>query len=157
MPTGREARRDRWTAGGLAVLGLAYLHANRRYALDSLAAPGPGAFPLVAGLALLALAGCQVIATLRGPSAAHVSSVEPERSPERRGPLLMGGLLVAYAASVGTLGFLAASFVLVVLAARLMGLPGWWRPALLATGVTAAVHLIFSAWLGVPLPAGPLG
>jgi len=50
------ARRDHWSALGLAVLALGYLLAGRRYPLDTLATPGPGIFPLAAGLALLALA-----------------------------------------------------------------------------------------------------
>ncbi|HSE92689.1 MAG TPA: tripartite tricarboxylate transporter TctB family protein [Methylomirabilota bacterium] len=190
MTSGRDARRDRWSAAGLAVLALGYLYAARQYPLDSLAAPGPGVFPLAAGLALLVLAGCQAIATLRrhwqqehgsgaGPRSGpgHTSGAgrgseptdglgtmhgaEPRREPgdtSRRGaPLMMAILLVVYAGSVGVLGFLPASCALIVLATRLMGVPGWWRPTLLATGVTAATYLIFAVWLGVPLPSGPLG
>lgn len=157
MPLGPELRRDRWTGAGLAVLGLAYLYANRRYALDSLATPGPGVFPLAAGLAVLVLAGYQAIATGWGPArrtAGEASPIGGGRPPERVAALLMSGLLLLYAASIGTLGFLAASFALVVLASRLMGVPRWWRPALIAAGVTGGVYVIFSVWLGVPLPAG---
>ena len=50
------ATRDRWSALGLAALALAYLSAGRQYPLDTLAAPGPGVFPLAAGIALLAAA-----------------------------------------------------------------------------------------------------
>lgn len=152
MAPGPGARRDRWSAAGLAVLAAAYLAANLRYPLDTLAAPGPGAFPLAAGVALLVLAGWQaVVPALGGDRAAEVTS------RRRRNPLLMIGLLGLYAASLGGLGFLASSFVLVLLAARLMGAPGWMRPTMLALGVTIAVWLVFVIWLGVPLPAGSLG
>jgi putative tricarboxylic transport membrane protein len=151
MSPGAGARRDRWSAAGLAVLAAAYLVANLRYSLDTLAAPGPGVFPLAAGVALLVLAGWQVIVPARGPDRAAEVASRP------RNPLLMTGLLGLYAASLGVLVFLPSSFVLVLLAARLMGAPGWMRPAMLALGVTIATWLVFVVWLGVPLPAGWLG
>jgi putative tricarboxylic transport membrane protein len=148
MSPGAGARRDRWSAAGLAVLAAAYLVANLRYSLDTLAAPGPGVFPLAAGVALLVLAGWQVVVPARGPDRAAEVASRP------RNPLLMTGLLGLYAASLGVLGFLPSSFVLVLLAARLMGAPGWMRPAMLALGITIATWLVFVVWLGVPLPAG---
>jgi hypothetical protein len=151
MSPGAGARRDRWSAAGLAVLAAAYLVANLRYSLDALAAPGPGVFPLAAGVALLVLAGWQAVVPARGPDRAAEVASRP------RNPLLMIGLLGLYAASLGVLGFLPSSFVLVLLAARLMGAPGWMRPAMLALGVTIATWLVFVVWLGVPLPAGWLG
>ncbi|MGH7323176.1 MAG: tripartite tricarboxylate transporter TctB family protein [Candidatus Rokuibacteriota bacterium] len=166
MASGPEARRDRWSVAGLAVLALAYLYASRQYPLDALATPGPGVVPLVAGVALLLLASWQLVAPGHRRERAEPSVDSREvadqppvrrasaRAPGRHDQFLMVGLLVAYAASLGILGFLAASFALVVLAARLMGAPGWWRPALLAAGVTVATYLLFAVWLGLPLPAG---
>jgi hypothetical protein len=69
----------------------------------------------------------------------------------------MIGLLALYAGALGVLGFLASSFVLVLLTARLMGATGWRRPAVLALGVTVASYVVFVIWLGVPLPAGWFG
>ena len=140
------ARRDHWSALGLAVLALGYLLAGRRYPLDTLATPGPGMFPLAAGLALLALAVWQLVAAGRSaPDPAGGGAVP-------RAPLIMCAVLVLYAAALPVLGFLLTSFALVIVAARLMGLDGWWRPAALALGVTAASRLLFGTWLGVPLP-----
>lgn len=135
---------DRWSAAVLAVVAVLYLLLGRRYPLDSLATPGPGIFPLAAGVALLAVAVWQFAA---GRS-------QPPREPSSRRPalLLMSVVLVAYAAFLPVLGFALASFALVAIAARLMGLPGWWRPAALALGVTAVSLLLFARWLGVPLP-----
>jgi hypothetical protein len=148
------ARRDRWSAVGLAAVALGYLLSGRRYALDTLATPGPGIFPLAAGLALLALAVWQFmaagrIAAPRTPAARP--AVDAPAPALTRTPQIMTAVLVAYAAALPVVGFLPASFVLVVVAARLMGLPGWWRPAALALGVTVACHVIFVTWLGVPL------
>jgi putative tricarboxylic transport membrane protein len=141
--------RDRWSALGLAVIALGYLLAGRRYALDTLAAPGPGVFPLAGGLALLALAAWQFATAGR---IARPPTADAREASRGRVPLVMAVVLILYAAALPVVGFLLASFVLVLVAARLMGLPGWWRPAALALGVVAVSRVVFVTWLGVPLP-----
>ena len=142
------ARRDRWSAVGLAVLATAYLAAARAYPLDTLAVPGPGVVPLAAGGALLALAAWQFTAARRSPP----DDAETAGTPPPWSPLAMVAVLGLYAAALPRLGFLITSFALVFAAARLMGLGGWWRPIALALGATALGRVIFVSWLGVPLP-----
>jgi hypothetical protein len=144
-----RSRRDQWSAAGLAALALAYLLAGRRYPLDTLATPGPGIFPLAAGLALLALAVWQFLAARR---LAPPPSGETDEIGITRAPLIMVVVLVLYAATLPRLGFTLTSFGLVLAAAWLMGLRGWWRPVVLALGVTVISRVIFGLWLGVPLP-----
>ena len=141
------ARRDRWSAVGLALLATTYLVAGRAYPLDTLAVPGPGVVPLVAGLVLLALAGWQLAAARQPADEAATTGV-----PLAFTPLALATVLVLYAATLPRLGFGLASFGLVFAAARLMGLGGWWRPTVLALGATVLSHVIFVTWLGVPLP-----
>ena len=153
MPHGSGARRDLLSAAGLGLVAVVYLAAGRSYPLDTLAAPGPGVFPLAAGaLALLLAVGQIAGAVVRRQDA----GAEPPQSTSRRDLASMVVLLVAYAAAVGTVGFLMSSLVLVALASRLLGARGWRRPVALAVGVTAVAWVIFVAWLGVPLPAGLL-
>lgn len=140
------ATRDRWSALGLAALALAYLSAGRQYPLDTLAAPGPGVFPLAAGIALLAAAVWMLAAVGRG--GADADGDAPPPAP----PLALSAALMLFVAAVPFTGFLAASLALVVVAARLMGLPGWWRPLALGTGVVLVARVVFVGWLGVPLP-----
>jgi hypothetical protein len=170
--------RDRWSAAALALVAIAYLFAARRYPLDTLATPGPGVMPLAAGLAVLAAAIWLFVMTGRvgatrsstRPPAAQAGLADPATTgglPEARvaptrpiprldavsrAPLLLAGALVLYAALLPRVGFSVSSFALVVIAARLMGLPGWWRPVVLALGLIAASHVVFVRWLGVALP-----
>ncbi|HEU4368410.1 MAG TPA: tripartite tricarboxylate transporter TctB family protein, partial [Methylomirabilota bacterium] len=117
MGPDRHARRDRWCAAGLGLFAVGYLAAGRGYSLDTLAAPGPGVFPLAAGLVLLTVAIWQFAAAgrQRPPDA-------PAAAPRPRTPLVLAGALVLYAAAFPRLGFLVTSFALVFVAARLMGL-----------------------------------
>jgi putative tricarboxylic transport membrane protein len=140
--------RDRWSAVGLALLAIGYLLAARRYPLDTLATPGPGIFPVIAGVGLLAAALWQLAA-----AAATDAADGPPMAPLRlAAPAITGVVLILYAIAFPRLGFLASSFALVAGVSRLMGLTGWWRPAALALRITAASHVVFARWLGVPLP-----
>jgi hypothetical protein len=138
--------RDRWSAVGLALLAVGYLLAARRYPLDTLTTPGPGIFPLMAGVGLLAVALWQLAAN------GGASGGPPAATRGLAASAMTGLVLVLYALALPRAGFLASSFALVVIVSRLMGLAGWWRPAALALGVTAASHAVFARWLGVPLP-----
>ena len=146
MRPGSATRRDQWSALGLAVLAVGYLLAGRSYPLDTLTTPGPGIFPLAAGVALLALAIWQFLVARRSAPDRVDGGAVP------RTPLVMSVVLALYAATLPVLGFTLTSFVLVFVAARLMGLAGWGRPAVLALGVTLASRVLFVTWLGVPLP-----
>jgi len=116
--------------------------------------------PHGSGLALLALAvWLFVVAGAARPARAEggrfkarAAPTEPAPSRARWSPVVLAVALVLYAALLPRLGFVVASFALVVVASRLMGAPGWWRPALLALSVTGVGYLLFARWLGVPLP-----
>lgn len=142
------------SGAALAVVGAAYLVENRRYSLDTLAAPGPGVFPIAAGVLLVALACGQVVAAWRDAGATPRAE-EPPPEP-RTTPFVMIGVLAVYAAAIGWVGFFAATFAVVIVASRLLGAHGWLRPLALATGVVVASYVLFVVWLHVPLPTGLL-
>jgi hypothetical protein len=157
MRRSREARRDLLSAGGLAVFAVAYLVANRTYPLDTLATPGPGVFPLAAGLLLLGVAtGQAAVAQRARPEPAAPPAPPDEAGSARRRVWALGAVLGGYVMAAGAVGFLEASFALVFAASRLLGAPGWLRPAALALAATVAAYVLFVAWLGVPLPRGLL-
>src|SRR5262245_47856918 len=111
MSPSPEARRDFLSAAGLAVVAATYLVANRAYPLDSLATPGPGVFPLLAGLLMLGAAAGQAVAAMRPQP-----PVTPGRgeSPGRRRVLILKAILIGYPIAAGAIGFLTASFAVVL-------------------------------------------
>jgi hypothetical protein len=159
-----EARGALLSGAVLVVVAGAYLLANLRHPLDTLANPGPGVFPLAAALLLLALAAMQLgravgaLVRARGiPSsdpAAHAGGGADQAPANQRAPSLMMAILVGYLVVVSRIGFLSSSFVLVVLCSRLMGTRGWRGPIALALGVVLCCYLLFVVWLKVPLPTG---
>ncbi|HEU5322494.1 MAG TPA: tripartite tricarboxylate transporter TctB family protein [Methylomirabilota bacterium] len=157
MADGTGTARGWLGAAVLVAAGLVYLLLNRAYPLDTLATPGPGIFPLAGGALLVAAAAWELATAWRSRGRAPGPPAEAAAAPPgERAALALIGVLVVYVAVLGRLGFFAASFVLVVVASRLTGAPGWRRPLALALGVTAGSYVLFAVWLGVPLPAGLL-
>jgi hypothetical protein len=113
-------------------------------------APQSGFMPLIYGLALIGfsamIAGTRIIA----PDA------PPAREPVSK-PLLVLAALAAAVVGLEAAGFGIAVFALLtflfVVVERLPVLAS----SLTAASTTAALILLFRAWLGVPLPKGPLG
>src|SRR3989442_9233498 len=94
---------------------MAYLLGDRRYPIDTLATPGPGLFPLMAGLALLALAAWQFATAgsrARAPVQPASTTLQAVEPPALRPPLVMVGILIVYAALLPLLGFFPASLPL---------------------------------------------
>ncbi len=127
-------------AFGLFVMGMA-----RSYPFGTTTRMGPGFFPLVLA-ALLAILG--LIIAVRGCLA---------RGGETIGPLAWKPLLLVLAATVlyGLLvkeaGFIAVTFVAVLLSARASRHGGLIPRLLLAAATTLCCILIFITGLGLPL------
>lgn len=113
-------------------------------------APDAGFLPLIYGVLLVALSLAVLAAELRQPAAA------PDAEPVGK-PLLVLGAVAACVVGVEVAGFGPAIFLLL---AFLFGVVERQPPLLavpVAAAVAAAILLVFSVWLGVPLPVGPLG
>ena len=165
MDRSGDPRKDSLSGAVLLLMGAGYLWYDLRYPLDTLDNPGPGIFPLAAGLLLVSLAALQLVrcgrALLARPGATPgdpraCPGSPPDQARAERAPWLMVGILVLYLMVVNWMGFQASTFILVVLCSKLMGTPGWTRPIALAAGLLLACHVLFSVWLKLPLPTGTL-
>lgn len=146
-------RRDPWAAGVLLCFGLAAIVEARRLAVGEAGQPGPGFFPF-----WLAVAFTLVTAALFVLSFRSRQEVESVSEPVRWRPLGLTFLsLLGYALALEPLGFLLATFLLMLVLFRSVEPLGW--PAAvggsLATSLLA--YALFKVWLQVQLPAGPWG
>jgi hypothetical protein len=160
-----DPRKDLWSSAVLLLIGGGYLLYDLRYALDTLANPGPGVFPLAVGLLLMSLGAAQLFQSGRllltrraaKPDSPLDSPAEPPKEAwAERVPWLMVGILILYLMVVSWIGFLTSTFALVILCSKLMGTRGWIGPIALAVGILVSCHFLFSVWLHVPLPTGYL-
>ena len=143
--------RDRGAAAVLLVFGLIALEEARRLRFGSLARPGPGFFPVILAAAFSLVCVGLLVAALR----AHDAGPPPAGQLGWPKILAAMGALFVYAFLLEPIGFVAATFALLLFFFRVVERQRW-LPALAGSLVTACVtYLVFKVWLNVQLPAGP--
>jgi putative tricarboxylic transport membrane protein len=148
-------QRTRVACGGfLLVLGLVALVESARIKDDW---PGARLVPAVLGLALVGLGAAHLVpARAAAPGAGQDVPAWPDPAGWRRVGFALA-VLAGYVAVLPVAGFLVATALFALVLLRLLGGYGW--PATLAGAAAIAVvgEVVFSHWLGMPLPRGPLG
>ena len=132
------------------AFGMAALVISQDYTLGTAARMGPGYFPRLLGILLVAGGALQVLISLR-------TNPEAERPEWHWRPLLI--VLVGVAAFMGLapyLGVILAGFVLVFIAS-FASAEFRWKEALISGAVQGvAAVLVFIYGLGMPLPVWPI-
>lgn len=118
--------------------------------------PGSGFILFWVGLAMAALALALLVQSLW--PGADAASIGAAFGKGRWGKVIyVVALLIAYTAVLDTLGFVVATFALLVVLFKTVE-PQSWRVALAGSALaTASAWALFVAWLGTQLPAGLLG
>lgn len=142
-------------AAALALLSGYILLAASRLNLGSVRVPQTGFFPRVLAVLLVLLAVIELVRALRqGPSAAAPGKIEIE-GWFRIGATLT--IMAGFALILERLGFLLATFLLMVLLLRAIEAPRWPKAIVVALLASLISYGLFAWLLGVPLPAGILG
>jgi hypothetical protein len=151
-------------AGVMLAVGLVYGIMALNMPRGRLSYPGPGLFPTIVGIFLIATAlGCLIQEVLprkrgAGPTASPLpdrdSAAPPRRNVQKTFQLM--ALMIGYALALKPLGFLICIGVFLIVAIRVFGYRRW-VPALAMAAVIASIsYATFVLWLKVPLPAGIL-
>jgi putative tricarboxylic transport membrane protein len=141
----------------LFVFGAATVALALQLPLGTLRMPGTGFFPLVLGLLLVALAAAQGVRLFlaKAPAPAAAAPAPPPDGATRRVALFIGVIALA-TLLLQPAGYVVATLVLMVGLLRALGV-AWGACALIAASSAVASHFVFVRWLGIPMPAGPLG
>lgn len=126
-----------------------------KYGVGSLSEPGPGFFPLAAGLMLSLTAIGHLAQLIRKPSSSTPEGTLWAEARWGRGVAVLVGLIL-YAFTVNFLGYIIATFLLMLV---FFSLYDWkkWRMALIGSLVVISVtYMVFCVWLKVQFPAGLL-
>ena len=145
--------RDRLPTAVLLAFGLVALEEARKLRFGSIARPGPGFFPVVLAAAFSLVCLVLLVGAVRGrdedaPVAARLGWAKIVAT--------MAALFV-YALVLEVVGFVAATFALLLFFFRALERQRW--PLALAGSLVTALltYLVFKVWLNVQLPAGPWG
>ena len=144
-------RRD--LVSGLVWLAVAIVVAVQGFSLKlgSLNRPGPGFFPFWGGVVLGLLSVILVVNALRRDTAGASSRLEWSSKS-----LVVAGAILAYVLLLESLGFVAVTFLFLLLLFRLER-RGWAQSGLSAAAGAFATYVLFQLWLKTQLPAGPFG
>jgi hypothetical protein len=95
-------------------------------------------------------------AVRRGPISLFWSERSAEAAPFGK-PLLVLAAVGAAVVGVAAAGFGVATFLMLFFLFAVVEKRSVLKSAIVSAATAAALILIFRTWLGVPLPAGPLG
>ena len=144
------ARADRIWGMVLLLFGGVYLVEGIRIPPAAIGDPlGPRTFPTVLGVVLLV---CGAILLCR-PQRRKAAVIERKLFVP---VMLLAGLLVAYALSLAWLGYPQATFLFMIIAARMMGERSLAWSLAIAVGFSVGIYLVFTRLLMIPLPPGLL-
>jgi putative tricarboxylic transport membrane protein len=151
-------------AGLMLAIGLVYWIMALNMPRGRLSYPGPGLFPTIIGLFLVATAlGCllqEILPRKRGAglSASPLPDQDPAATGDRivKNTFLLMALMIGYTLALKPLGFLISICVFMVIAIRIFGYRRWVPALAMATVIAAISYVSFVLWLKVPLPLGIL-
>jgi putative tricarboxylic transport membrane protein len=142
-----------WGGVFFAGLGCFAVYAGFDLGLGQVNEPGPGAIIFWAGAVMVIL--CSF--TIFGPAARTSQQLAELWVDARWGKVLIAvGALIAYAAILGTAGFLLTTFVLLIVLLRVIDPVRWPVAIAVAVGAPAVVWFVVERGLAVRLPSSIL-
>lgn len=151
-------------AGLMLALGLVYEAMAMNMPRGSLAYPGPGLFPMIIGILLIATAlGCllqEIVPRMRSedPAASPLPGEAPATADKRNvgKTVQLTALMIGYIFALKPLGFPLAIFAFLALAIRIFGYRKWLPALAMAAVIASLAYVAFVVWLKVSLPLGIL-
>lgn len=119
--------------------------------LGSIQEPGPGFFPAICGVGIIFLCLQWLIF-----NPLKESSEPLWGTGEWMAPVISMAIVFAYAAGMETIGYVSSTLLFLIAWQVLVEKASWKRTGIIAILGTAAMYLLFSFLLGVPLPEGLL-
>lgn len=149
--------RDLAGAAVFLVIGALAIYLGGDLSVGQLKLPGPGAMPMLAGIAIVLLS---LVLGARGWASLRSTGHPGGAGIERWGYVRIGATVVlvgVYTAVLSWVGFFAGT-VLLMTALFMLGAerPFGWGPPLAGVVVTAAAYVLFVTLLEVHLPVGSL-
>ena len=148
--------RDQWSAlFWLAVAGLVGA-ASFQMGVGTLRVPGPGLLPLLAAVFVAVLALLLLVqATLKREAGEKIAGLWA--GANARPAVTVSVTLLLYGLLLERLGFLIATFGLMLVLYSVLGKTRFWVRAVTALATVLITYILFYKWLEVELPMGLLG
>ena len=148
---------DQWASLLGIALGVFVVIFSLRMNLGAWNRPGPGMFPLISGTLLIALCVAYGVQSAWTKDADYIRKQSPW--PRRNRLKLIGvlGSLLIYCFALDTLGFLIATFFLMIFLFWVIEAKGWVSPVIEAALAVLVTYIVFHKLLMVQFPKGFIG
>jgi hypothetical protein len=148
------ARGDTFVAAGLAAFGAIWAIMALDLTYMGEFAPGSGFLPFWLGLALTLLSLTFLARRWRSRSRTVEARIEPSDLIK---PVVVATGLAICVAAIPWLGFVPAVSCYLVALLKWLEHRSWVQSLAVGVGTPIVLSITMGTWLGVPLPAGPLG
>ena len=142
-------------AAALAGFAGYILFESTKLRIGSFRVPQTGFYPRVLGFLLVLLTLIELLRALRQRESAIAPGQIASEGWFRIGAIL--ATMIGFALVLERLGFLLATFILMVLLLRAIEAPRWSKVFIVSLVTSMLCYGLFAWLLGVPLPAGVLG
>lgn len=143
---------DRVSGAAFALFAALVLWESSKIPFGTLADPGPGALPMLLGIALLV---CSVVVMAAGRSGERLYTIAWR--PERRHAAAILGTLAFMALAMERLGYRITIFLALLFLTALVEKKGWIAGTIFAAAFSLGTFGLFHTLLHVQLPRGPFG
>ncbi len=138
------------------IIGVGLIFESVELELGSIQFPGPGLMPFFIGCALAVTGLLLAIQEIRlSPVGQGDQTISLGKFRSKGLPSLLTAVL--YSASIKYLGFLLATFLLILVLLKILGSRRWSSILLISILATVASYLLFGVWLRIRFPVGLLG
>ena len=138
------------------VLGIVVIVAALRMPFGAWNSPGPAFLPVGAGVLLILLCLACGINARRTTDPEYARMPSPWIIPHWHRAVTVLLALLVYALLLDTLGYLVATFILMIALLRVLEPPGWPMTLVAAALITGTTYVVFGKWLMVQFPRGLL-
>ncbi len=145
------------------VIVAGYTLYARLYSVGTVQDPGPGLFPLILGFFTWVLAGILLVSLCMDCKQASEDAEKPAAGGTKPcgsmwrtllGPVQVVGSIVLYCVTADWIGHILAATIMLVWMAWIARAPRWRTAITVAAVSVLSGYLVFTRWLGVPLPKG---
>ncbi len=152
MTTSRRVGTDAGFAVAMALVGVVVMIASWRTGFGSLSEPDAGAFPFFSGLTVFAGAAAVAARAFVAPESGGADDIHV-------GAKLLGliATMCGWIVLLPVTGFVLATFLVVPVLSKLLGLEGWAKPIGLGFAAAVMVYVLFQRLLFIDLPTGMFG
>ena len=137
----------------LLVAGVAVFMQSLSYPIGTFRTPGPGLFPLIASILLIALSATLTVRAVLPKKGAAIASAPffPEKGAPRR--ILLGlASMIGFRYLLPVIGFGPSTGIFTLFLVKFLGGYGWKISIFYSAVSAVAFYYLFQVWLQIPMP-----